>query len=102
MHGQPRRARLRHAVPNRNGQLDRLVPPLRKVLTPCPPLTAAPHPPPPPPSGGGGRCGGRRGPPPQEQPRPPRADTLPPLGDARGGADRAFAPPAAPRRSARG
>ena len=30
MHGQPRRARLRHAVPNRNGQLDRVVPPLPK------------------------------------------------------------------------
>src|SRR5205823_12733580 len=60
MHGQPRRARLRYAVPNRNGQLDRLVPPLPKVLTPCPPLTAVLTPCPPLPPGAGGRGGGRR------------------------------------------
>ena len=55
MHGQPRRARLRHTGANRNGQLDRVVPPLPKALTPCPPL----------PSGEGGRGplgqGGRGG-----------------------------------------
>src|SRR5207302_1282818 len=71
-HGAPRRARLRHTVANRNGQLDRAVPYLLKALTPCPPL----------PSGEGGR-GGRRSDQTEPEPRGPRPNRFHHLSDER-------------------